>query len=261
MEKPKLYILIAIVITLCLHNACSEADGTEQVRPQASPEAIAFAVGQSDALFKQREDITKLRDAISLLSSARGPGQRTFEVEWKFAKYNYFLGKQATDKDEAEAAFTKGRDAGKMASELDPNKAAGHFWYGANLGELSRINVVTVGLPSMGTLKDTMNKVIELEPTYQNSSAYDVLALVELETRLYGGKAEKAVELLETALKNEKENMNLHLHLAQAYLATKKDGEARKQLETLLSMKPDPNYMPEYRDCVEKAKKMLQNKF
>lgn len=260
MKKPKLYILITIVITLCLHSACSEVDGTSPSPQQASPEAISLAISQSDALFKQRDDITKLREAIDLLAAIRGPSQRNFEVKWKFAKYNYFLGKHA-DQNEAETAFTKGRDAGKIASEIDPTKPDGHFWFGANLGELARINMITVGVPSIGTIKETMNKVIEIQPTYQNSSAYDVLALVELETRLYGGKAEKAVELLETALKAEKENMNLHLNLAKAYLAVKREDDAKKQLDKLISMKPDPEYLPEYKICVEAAKKLLAAKF
>ena len=261
MEKLRLYILITIVITLCLQFACSTVDATDQTTKTSVSPPTAAEFDQAAVLFAQREDISKLRDAISILEKHRGPGKRSFEVEWKFAKYSYFLGKLSTDASEAEAAFTNGRDAGKIASELDPNKPDGHFWYGANLGELARINMITVGIPSIGTIKETMHKVIEIQPTYQNSSAYDVLAQVELETRLYGGKAEKAVELLETALMAESENMNLHLNLAKAYLAVKRDSDAKKELDKLISMKPDPDYMPEYKICVEAAKKLLSTKF
>ena len=261
MEKLRLYILITIVITLCLQFGCSTVDATDQMARTSVLLPTASEFDQAEALFAQREDPSKLRDAISILGKYRGPEKRFFEVEWKFAKYNYFLGKLSVDADETEAAFTIGRDAGKIASELDPNKPDGHFWYGANLGELARINMITVGIPSIGTIKETMYKVIEIQPTYQNSSAYDVLAQVELETRLYGGKPEKAVELLETALKAERENMNLHLNLAKAYLAVNRDGDAKKELDKLISMKPDPAYMPEYRICVEAAKKLLATKF
>lgn len=260
MKQDKLYILIAIVITLCVQLSCNSLDGTHPASPRISAESISAAITQADALFKQREDISKLRAAVELLSKARDPNGRKFEVEWKFAKYSYFLGKLIADKKEAEAVFGKGRDAGKIASGLEPSKPDGYFWYGANLGEISR-NDAIFGLKSISEIKESMNKVIELQPDYQNTSAYDALAQVELATRLTGGSSTSAIELLEKALQTEKDNSNLHLHLAEAYLAVKRDGDARKQLDILLLMKPNPEYLPEHKECVEKARKMIETKF
>ncbi len=261
MKYSKPAIFIGIVITLCLQFACAEADAIEPERPSVSSETISTSLTQSEALFKQRDDIAKLREAITVLRKARDPRQRNFEVEWKFARLNYFLGTQSTDEKEANKAFEEARDAGKIASTLEPQKADGHFWYGASLGELSRKNMLTVGLKSIDLVRGAMQKVVEIQPNYQNTSAYDVLGQIELETRLYGGKAEKAVELLEKGLENEKDNMNLHLHLAEAYLAVRKEGEARKQLDKVLSMKHNPDFLIECREAVEKAKKLLATKF
>src|SRR5438477_609059 len=118
MNNVKLYILITIVITLCLQLACSSTDTTE-LRPQLSrTETISTTIDQADSLYRQREDISKLREAADLLARLRNPGQRNFDVEWRFAKINYFLGKYLADKKEADSAFEKGRDAGKIASEM-----------------------------------------------------------------------------------------------------------------------------------------------
>lgn len=144
---------------------------------------------------------------------------------------------------------------------MEPEKPDGHFWYGANLGELARKSPITVGLGSIGEIRDAMNKVIELQPDYQGASAYDALAQLELATRIRGGSAEKAVEYLEKALMIEKENTNVRLHLAEAYLAVNKDAEAKEQIDYLLQMKPNPEYMPEYNEAVEKAKRMLATRF
>ncbi len=261
MKNSKLAILISIVITLCLQFACATSGTTETESPRVSPDVIMASLTQSESLFNQREDVAKVREAVETLRKARDYKQRNFEVEWKFAKYNYFLGKQSTVEKEANTAFEEGRDAGKIASGLEPQKAEGYFWYGANLGELSRKNMLTVGIKSLPEVRSAMEKVVELEPGYQNTSAYDVLGRIELETRLYGGKAEKAVEFFEKALETERDNMNIHLHLAEAYLAVKKEGEARKQLEKVLSMKPNPDYVIEGREAVEKATKLLATKF
>jgi predicted Zn-dependent protease len=258
MNARKLYIFLTIVITLCVLNACDSSDAateTELQPPDAA--AVSTAITESEALFKQRQDVSKLREAIAKLTSLRTGHKRVFEVEWRIARCNYFLGKESEEKKDVEAAFTSGRDAGEVAARLDPTRAEGHFWYGANLGELARMNPFTVGVRSVDTIRTTMNRVLEIDPKYQNSSAYDALAQVELETKMTGGSAAKAAEILEKALATETDNANLHLHLATAYLALKREPDARKQLEAILQMKPDPDYLIEYRACVAEAKKML----
>ncbi|MEQ1606365.1 MAG: TRAP transporter TatT component family protein [Pyrinomonadaceae bacterium] len=261
MKTSNFALLFAIVITLCIQFGCATTDAIENTDPTVTPEVIASSLTQSEALFKQREDIAKLREAVNTLRLARDYKQRSFEVEWKFAKLNYFLGKQSTDEKESNAAFEEGRYAGKIASAIEPQKAEGYFWYGANLGELARKNPITVGLKSVDEVKTAMQKVVELQPDYQDTTAYDVLGQIEMETRIYGGKPEKAVELFEKALETEKDNMNIHLHLGEAFIALKKDAEARKQLEKVLSMKPNPDYLIEGREAIEKAKKLLATKF
>jgi tetratricopeptide (TPR) repeat protein len=259
--SPKLYIFLTIVITLCLLPACSRVDSSEAPAIKLSPEEIKASITIADALFKQREDVNKLQEAVNVLGKARNWQQPYFEVEWRFAELNYFLGKQTKDLKQAEAIFTRGRDAGKTAAGLQPTRVEGHFWYGANLGELGRMDPMTVGIRSAGDIRSAMNKVIEIDPTYQLSSAYDALAVVELETKLAGGSAQKASEIIEKALATEHNNFNLHLHLATAYLSLGKDAEARKNLEHVLQMKPDPNFVIEYRECAEQARKMLDTKF
>jgi tetratricopeptide (TPR) repeat protein len=255
------YILVTIVFTLCLQFGCSSR-AQEQISAVPAPtQPISEVILKAEGLFKQRTDISNLREAVKVLAAARSADNRNFEVEWKFSKFSYFLGKQATDEKESGTAFEKGKEAGLIASRIEPGKPDGYFWYGANLGELARQSPVTVGIKSVADIQQAMNKVIELDPHYQSASAYDALAQIELKTSLTGGKAEKAVELLEKALEIEKNNTNIRLHLAEAYLAVDKDAEARKQLDTLLQMKPDPDYVPEYNEDVSNAKKMLETRF
>lgn len=261
MNNAKPIFLIAIVITSCLQLACTTTDAIEPDGPRVSPEVISQSLERSAELFKQREDVAKLREAVDVLRRARDYKNRNFEVEWTFAKLNYFLGKQSGDDKESNSAFEEGRDAAKIASTLEPERAEGYFWYGANLGELARKNMLTIGIRSIGDVRSAMEKVVELQPGYQNSSAFDVLGQIELETRLYGGKAEKAVEIFEKGLKTETDNINLHLHLGEAYLAVRKESEARRQLEKVLSFKHNPDFIIECREAVEKARKLLATKF
>jgi predicted Zn-dependent protease len=261
MKTRSFYILITIVFTLCLQFGCASKAQVESDSVTAVSQPVSEVIQKADDLFKQRNDISNLREALKTLAGARAADSRNFEVEWKFAKYSYFLGRHAEDEKEKNAAFEKGKEAGLIASNMEPAKPEGHFWYAANMGELCRLNPVTIGLKSIGDVKAALNKVIEIDPGFQNASAYDALAQIELQTSLTGGTAEKAVELLEKALATEKNNTSLRLHLAEAYLAIKKEPEARKQLDELLKMKPNPDYVPEYNQDVAEARKMLDTRF
>lgn len=261
MANQKHYIFFTIVITMCLQMACSSSASPESVTVKTDPADFVAPVVKADNLFRQRADKAKLSEAVDLLAGFRRADDRNFEVEWKFAKYSYLLGIATKDEKESEKLFEKGREAGKIASSMEPSKPDGYFWYAANLGEISRISPITVGIKSVDDIKSSMNKVIEIQPGYQNSNAYNALAQVEMETRLYGGSPEKAIELLEKALQTEKNNASLHLHLAEALLAVKKPVEARHQLDLLFQIKPDPEYVPEHNESLEEAKKMIKNKF
>jgi tetratricopeptide (TPR) repeat protein len=262
MTGRRFYCFITIALVSFWLVSCAKKAGTDSVPPPANTAFIGETVTKCDALFKERADLAKLREAVKSLAAVRNPDARNYEVEWKFAKYNYFLGKHSADEKEKEKAFTDGAQAGKIASRVEPNKPDGYFWYGANLGEQAKLSPVTVGVKSIDDIKEAMNKVIEIDPQYQNASAYDGLAQIELSTAgLMGGKPEKAVEYLEKAIKLEDDNSYLHLHLAEAYLATGKRDEAKKQLEYVLKMKPNPDYLPEHNQTLEKTKKLLETKF
>lgn len=262
LNSVKDYNFIAIVITLCLLSSCAKHVDTKELRPDKTSTAIGDALSKGDALFKHRENIDQLREAVKTLYLARDPDNRNYEIEWKYAKYCYFLGKAETKEDNAVAVFEKGRDAAKIALRVEPDKPDGHFWYGANLGELARISPITVGIKSVDEIREAMQQVISVDPAYQGASAYDALGEIEMETRSFrGGKAEKAVEYFEKGIKLAPANSNLKLHLAEAYLALKDDVKARKELDDLITMQPDPEFAAEHKAVVEKGKQLIEKNF
>ena len=261
-KSGKVYVLITIVITLYIHTSCSRHSEPENTPPAKPSIPVLETLAKAEDLFKQREDINNLREARRLTGQLRDPDSRNFEVEWKYAKYSLFLGQRLEDETEKEKVLEQGRDSGSIAMRMQPDKPDGYFWFGANLGELSKMSPITVGLKSVDDVQGAMNKVIEMQPGYQGASAYDILAQVEMGTRVFGnGKAERAVEYLEKGLALQPDNSNIRLHLAQAYLAVKKDDLAKQQLQYILKMPPPPDYLPEHKLVVEQAKKMLSGRF
>ena len=104
-----------------------------------------------------------------------------------------------------------------------------------------------------------MEAVLKLDETYQGYSAYLGLGRLYLKApRVLGGDSAKAIEYLEKGVKLNPNNTPMRFHLAEAYEANNRDAEAKKQIETLMSITPDPKYIAEHKSTVEKAKKLLE---
>lgn len=242
--------------------SCAAKVQTEENVSKTNPAVLTEAIAKSDELFRQRADTARLREAVQTLGRTRNPDARNYEVEWKFAKYSYFLGRLTDDTKESEKAFEDGIQAGEIASKLQPDKPDGYFWYGANLGEQAQRSPLTSGLKAIDKIRSAMHKVIEIQPDYQNASAYDALAQVELKSGMIGGGTpEKAIEYLEKGLTIDKNNSYLYLHLAEAYLAVDRKADAKKQLEYLLKMQPQPDYLTEYKETADRAQELLKTRF
>ncbi len=221
------------------------------------------ALTQAALLYRDRGDLDNARKAIEVLDKARDRDNRNYELEWKFARYSYFVGsrRNLTD-EESEKVLTKALEAARIAKRMEPKKPDGHFWYGAILGELSRRSPVTVGTVSISKIKDSMNAVIELDPKYEGASAYDALGQLELATRgLAGGDAKRALEYFKKAHSLNPDNAYARLHLGEAYLALNQDAEAKKYLQSLMSMPPSEDFAPEQTEAQERAAKLLREKF
>ena len=74
---------------------------------------------------------------------------------------------------------------------------------------------------------------------------------------MLGGDPAKAVQYLEKGVKFNPTNTLMRYYLAEAYEANNRDAEAKKQIQTLMSITPDPKYAAEHKEAVEKAKKLL----
>lgn len=245
-----------------LFSSCATQSIAEEPPPFDGP-APEVALEEAAEHFKKRVDLESAKKAIASLQKARNPEKRNFEVEWKFARYSYFLGsRKSIPESEAEEYLKKGLSAARIAQRMKPKDPAGHMWYAAILGEQSKRSPVTVGVASIDKVRKALNKVIELDPGYQAGSAYDGLGQLEMGTRgLAGGSVEKAIEFFEKGIEISDDNSYLKLHLAEAYLATGKKAEARKLLDVIIKEEPDKEFLAEQLETQADAKKLLEKKF
>jgi tetratricopeptide (TPR) repeat protein len=260
-EKPrKSKVLVSISLLLLVSgtaiNCRNRGKEAGQQVNTAAEKSTADRIAEADTLYSQRKDLLKVRSGITVLRQAQVTDYGNYDVAWKLAKFDYYLGSHATDDGEREAAFREGINAGKTAVQLRGDLADGHFWLGANYGGNAEISVLA-GLSDFQDIRGEMERVIEIDERYDAGSPYMVLGKLYLKApRMLGGDSQKALGYLEKGLAFGSNNALLLLNLAEAYHALHRDHEARKQIDFLLKMTPDPDHLPEYEDAVAEAKKL-----
>lgn len=254
--KKNLAPRLSLFLVLALAAACARSTAERPGPPPGG--SAAELITRSDQLYKERADLQKVREGAAVLRQARTIEPSNYEAAWRLARMNYFLGQHATDSGERNKAYSDGEAAGKDAARLAPDKPEGHFWLAANLGGQAENSALT-GLSITPDIRREMEAVIKLDEGFMSGSAYMALARIDLETpTVMGGDPKKAVELLEKGLKFGEKNALLRYYLAEAYVKTKRPDEARKQLDAIINMQPDPDYLPEHADAVAKARELLK---
>lgn len=256
MTETNRYIIGAMSICLVLlATSCNE--GTHHESPAANTASAAEDIASADQLYSQREDLMQLRRGIVSLRQALTKDPGNYDAAWKLSKYNYYLAMHTDNSKERDDAFQAGIDAGKTAVQLQSEKPDGHFWLGANYGGAAEHSAIQ-GLATVNDIRNEMQTVLRLNEGYQDGSVYMVLGLVNLNAPdIVGGDPKKAVEEMEKGLRFGEPNAFLHLHLAEAYKKVGRNDDARKELKKILSMTPDPNYLPEYKEASAAAQKLL----
>lgn len=249
-----LLMLIAAVGLSCNR----ETPQTEGGTPASDKTSAAESIAEADRLYSQREDLSKVRLAVTLLRQARISDYGNYEAAWKLARAGYYLGAHSTDAREQDEAFREGIEAGKSAVQLEGNRPDGHFWLGAAYGGAAEHSTLA-GLSSIEDIRREMDAVLKIDEGYQSGSAYLGLGQLYLQApRLLGGDYQKAIEYLEEGLKFGSNNALLRLRLAEAYEAANRDRDARKEIDFILNMTPNPEYMAEQKEAVEKGKQLLE---
>lgn len=218
----------------------------------------ADRIAEAEPLWEGREDLQKARVAVAALRQARTADYGNYEAAWKLARASFYVGDHTDNDDERDDMFREGTESGKAAVQLEPNKAEGHFWLGANYGG-SAAHSTIANLSSFQDIKGEMDAVLKIDERYEGYSVYLGLGRLYLQApRPFGGDTSKAIEYLEKGVKLNPNHSLMRFHLAEAFESDNRDTEAKKQLETLMATTPDPKYMAEHNTAVTRAKKLLE---
>ena len=225
-----------------------------------APPALADAAAdlkKADALYQQRGDLAKAKEAAKLYEQALAADPKSEEAAWKLTRTLYYIGSNSP-KEQKEAIYTQAVEAAKKAVAINPKSVPGHFWLGVAYGVYGSVKGVMKSLSLIEPIKKEMAFVIENDPDYEAGGAYRVLGRLYFKVPgLFGGDNDLTVENLEVAVKKGPQRYLNHIYLAEVLLDEGEDDKAKKLLELVVTGPTEPGFEPEDQKWKATAKTML----
>jgi tetratricopeptide (TPR) repeat protein len=164
------------------------------------------------------------------------------------------------DADEEKAVFTKAKEYGERLLKQYPNSAGVQFYSAANLGKWAEGNGVIAAARAgvADKLKESAEKIIELDPNYEQGAGYYLLGIIHYKTPripliLTWPDNEKALTYLRKALELNPDRLSIQIALAEALLKTNKKQEALLLLRDVSQKNPLENHLLEDRRDIAEA--------
>jgi tetratricopeptide (TPR) repeat protein len=210
-----------------------------------------------DALYTQREDLTKARQAADIWSERLKANPKDFESAWKLSRALYWLGGHGPEA-QRQKDLESGTEYGRLASTIDPNRPEGYFWMAANEGTLAESYGLRAGLKYRGQIKDALEMVLKIDPAYLDGSADRALGRwYERVPGLFGGDKKKSEEHLRKSLQYDPNSTASLFFLAETLIDMDRKPEARAALQKLLDAPYNPTWGPEDKEWKQKARELL----
>jgi len=250
MSRPIIFLPLVLAAALALGAAAP-----------AAPQEAKSLTQQSDELYAQRGDLEKAKEALAKLQEALIAKEDPYGVYWRLARVQYWIGDHTPNKSEKKRIFEMGIYHGKKAVAAGPDKAEGHFWLGVCYGVYGEAKGVLKSLALVKPIKEAMRRVLEIDPAYDRGGADRVLGRVYHEVPGFAGGSEKTSlqHLLKAVEYGPRVGLNL-LYLADTYISLDEVEKARQTLETILTMEPEPDLLPETEEERVQARDKLSRK-
>jgi tetratricopeptide (TPR) repeat protein len=219
--------------------------------------AALSAQGDPDALYAQREDPAKARQAADAWAQRLKANPKDFESASKLAKALYWLGGHGPEANRR-ADLEAGMAASETAIALDPKRPEGYFWKAANMGALAESFGMRQGIKYRKPIREALETVLKIDPKFQAGSADRALGRWYFKVPgLFGGSDEKSVQHLKKSIEYDPNSTASHFFLAETLLDMGKKADARAALQKVLDVPIDAEWAPEDREFKAKAKALL----
>ena len=220
--------------------------------PQKEP------IPRADELFVARDNGDNLKQAALLMEQLTAHEAANYDAWWRLARVRYYIADREKDQTSKTRMFQTGIEAAKKAVASDPKRVEGHFWLAANQGEYADLRGALQSLGLVKTIRKEFEAALAIDPAYENGAIYSALGQIDLNLpRIFGGNERRGIARLEEGIKVGPNNAELKVTLAEVYQKKARRDEAKKLLESVLTVN-DPARSPvEIEELRTKARALL----
>jgi tetratricopeptide (TPR) repeat protein len=216
---------------------------------------------QADQLCIEMKDMETAKEVEGLILKASNMMDNKYDAFWRLSRILYYIGEHTEIKKEKKGIFDRGVYYAEKAIELEPEKPDGHYWLGVNHGKVGETRGVLKSLSLVKPIKNAMNKVIELDRSYEDGGPDRVLGRVFYKLPGFaGGDNKKSLEHLMKSKEYGPEDALTRVYLAETYLALKEKEKAREELEYVVNMEPDNRWFYAIDENKAVARELLDSK-
>ncbi|MFC2160263.1 TRAP transporter TatT component family protein [Acidobacteriota bacterium] len=218
-------------------------------------------VAQADEMLKSLADMDTAQDMLAKYETAAESIENKYDVNWKMSRVLYHIGTHTADKKAQQEIFSQAIVRAEEAIALEPEKPDGHFWLAVNNGKFGESKGVMKSLGLVKPIKESMNKVIELDRGYEEGGADRVLGRVFFKVPgIAGGDKDQSLKHLLKSIEFGPNDPLTLLYLGETYLALNEIDKSREALDKVLSMEDDGLWLNSIEQCHADAKVILEHR-
>jgi len=142
---------------------------------------------------------------------------------------------------------------------LEPARPEGYFWMAACMGSLAESFGMRQGLKYRTPIREALEKVLQMDPAYQNGSADRALGRWYYKVPgLFGGSKKKSEEHLRKSLTYDPQSTASRFFLAETLFELNRKADAIAELQRVIDGPVNPEWEPEDREFKQQAAERLK---
>jgi tetratricopeptide (TPR) repeat protein len=217
--------------------------------------------------------------ALTHLQAALAEEPRSYEANWRTAEVLVDIGKQTPDSVKSPARdslYARAEDYGRMATEINPDGADGHYILSAAIGRASLTKSKKERVRRAAEIRSEALRALEIDPDHHKS--YHVLGRWNAEIMrlsgfqrffaktFLGGKIfnaaswDSAVVYMDKAVALAPENIYHHLDVAEILIDRGRYREARIHLSQVATLPVFDVMDPAYKERAESLARKIEGK-
>lgn len=222
----------------------------------------ADLISQGDDMLDTMTDMETAQKVLQMYKDAAEKIDGKYEAYWRISRVLYYIGSHTQEKKNKKDLFSEAVDYAQKAADMEPEKPDGHYWLGVNHGKVGEVRGVLKSLFLVKPIKKAMNKVIELDRSYEDGGPDRVLGRVYFKLPGFaGGSNAKSLEHLQKSKEYGPDDPVTLFYLAETLLKKKMKDEAKAALETIIDMPDDPRWVKSLTQSKIDAQQILDRKF